>query len=30
LHVSERTIKRRWRDARLALHEALGGEFPDA
>lgn len=29
LETSERTIKRRWRAARLRLHEALGGELPD-
>ncbi len=28
LGVSERTIKRRWQAARLALHEALGGRLP--
>jgi RNA polymerase sigma-70 factor (ECF subfamily) len=28
LHVSERTIKRRWQTARLKLHEALQGEMP--
>lgn len=29
LGVSERTIKRRWQAARLALHEALGGCLPE-
>jgi len=29
LNVSERTIKRRWQAARLALHEALEGEVPE-
>jgi RNA polymerase sigma-70 factor (ECF subfamily) len=29
LGVSERTIKRRWQAARLALHEALQGEVPE-
>jgi RNA polymerase sigma-70 factor (ECF subfamily) len=28
LEVSERTVKRRWQAARLALHEALGGRLP--
>ena len=28
LGVSERTVKRRWQSARLALHEALGGRLP--
>src|SRR5262249_51812291 len=28
LHVSERTIKRRWQAARLKLHDALEGEVP--
>lgn len=28
LGVSERTVKRRWQAARLALHEALGGRLP--
>jgi RNA polymerase sigma-70 factor (ECF subfamily) len=28
LGVSDRTIKRRWQSARLALHEALGGRIP--
>jgi RNA polymerase sigma factor (sigma-70 family) len=28
LGVATRTVKRRWRDARLALHDALGGESP--
>jgi RNA polymerase sigma-70 factor (ECF subfamily) len=28
LGVSDRTIKRRWQSARLALHEALGGRLP--
>lgn len=27
--VSERTIKSRWRNARLKLHEALGGQLPE-
>ena len=26
--VSDRTIKSRWRSARLKLHEALGGSLP--
>jgi RNA polymerase sigma-70 factor (ECF subfamily) len=30
LHVSERTIKRRWQAARLKLHEALQGALPDS
>jgi RNA polymerase sigma factor (sigma-70 family) len=30
LGVSERTIKRRWQMARLHLHEALGGQLPEA
>jgi RNA polymerase sigma-70 factor (ECF subfamily) len=29
LGVAERTVKRRWRAARLRIHEALGGEMPD-
>jgi RNA polymerase sigma-70 factor (ECF subfamily) len=29
LHVSERTVKRRWQTARLKLHEALHGEVPE-
>lgn len=29
LHVSERTVKRRWQSARLALHDALQGELPE-
>jgi RNA polymerase sigma factor (sigma-70 family) len=29
LNVTERTVKRRWRSARLLLHEALGGELPE-
>jgi RNA polymerase sigma-70 factor (ECF subfamily) len=29
LGVSERTVKRRWQAARLALHEALQGEVPE-
>ena len=29
LDVSERTVKRRWQAARLALHEALEGEVPE-
>ncbi|MBV8231870.1 MAG: sigma-70 family RNA polymerase sigma factor [Planctomycetaceae bacterium] len=28
LGVSERTVKRRWQSARLALHAALGGRLP--
>jgi RNA polymerase sigma-70 factor (ECF subfamily) len=28
LGTSERTVKRRWQAARLALHEALGGRLP--
>lgn len=28
LGVSVRTVKSRWRDARLALHDRLGGELP--
>jgi hypothetical protein len=28
LAVDERTIRRRWRNARLALHEKLQGELP--
>jgi RNA polymerase sigma-70 factor (ECF subfamily) len=28
LQVHERTVKRRWRSARLKLHEALHGELP--
>ncbi len=28
LGVSEATIKRSWREARLALHDALGGRLP--
>jgi RNA polymerase sigma-70 factor (ECF subfamily) len=28
LEVSERTVKRRWRSARLLLHAALRGEWP--
>jgi RNA polymerase sigma factor (sigma-70 family) len=28
LGVSDRTVKRRWQSARLALHEALGGQLP--
>jgi RNA polymerase sigma factor (sigma-70 family) len=30
LGVSDRTIKRRWQSARLHLHEALGGQLPEA
>jgi RNA polymerase sigma factor (sigma-70 family) len=30
LRVSDRTIKRRWQMARLHLHEALGGQLPEA
>ena len=29
LGVNVRTVKRRWREARLRLHEALGGEPPE-
>jgi RNA polymerase sigma-70 factor (ECF subfamily) len=29
LKVSERTIKRRWAAARLALHKSLGGQLPE-
>ncbi|MDX1965509.1 MAG: sigma-70 family RNA polymerase sigma factor [Pirellulales bacterium] len=29
LKVDERTIRRRWREARLKLHELLGGEMPE-
>lgn len=29
LQISERTIKRRWRSARLKLHDALHGQLPD-
>lgn len=29
LNVGERTVKRRWRSARMLLHEALGGDLPD-
>jgi len=29
LQVSERTIKRRWRSARLKLHDAMHGQLPD-
>ena len=28
LGVSDRTVKRRWLSARLALHDALGGQIP--
>jgi RNA polymerase sigma-70 factor (ECF subfamily) len=28
LHVSEKTIQRRWQAACLSLHEALGGQLP--
>lgn len=28
LHVSERTVRERWRAARLKLHDALGGQLP--
>ncbi len=28
LDVSEKTVKRRWRDAKLALYNALGGRLP--
>ena len=28
--VSTRTVKSRWRNARIHLHEALGGELPDS
>jgi RNA polymerase sigma-70 factor (ECF subfamily) len=30
LHVSERTIKRRWQSARMKLHRALQGQLPGA
>jgi RNA polymerase sigma-70 factor (ECF subfamily) len=30
LHVSERTIKRRWQSARLLLHDRMHGQMPDA
>jgi RNA polymerase sigma-70 factor (ECF subfamily) len=30
LGISDRTVKRRWRSARLKLHEALNGELPGA
>ncbi|MCE9533873.1 MAG: sigma-70 family RNA polymerase sigma factor [Planctomycetes bacterium] len=30
LGVTTRTIKNRWRSARILLHEALGGELPDS
>jgi RNA polymerase sigma-70 factor (ECF subfamily) len=26
--VTDRTVKSRWRSARLRLHEALGGQLP--
>jgi RNA polymerase sigma-70 factor (ECF subfamily) len=29
LHMSERTVKRRWQSARVRLHEALGGAVPE-
>jgi RNA polymerase sigma-70 factor (ECF subfamily) len=29
LGISERTVKRRWQAARLALHQALHGELPE-
>jgi RNA polymerase sigma factor (sigma-70 family) len=29
LEVSTRTVKRRWRSARLRLHEAMGDELPE-
>jgi RNA polymerase sigma-70 factor (ECF subfamily) len=29
LNISERTIKRRWAAARLALHQLVGGTLPD-
>jgi RNA polymerase sigma-70 factor (ECF subfamily) len=29
LGVSERTVKRRWQSARIALHEALRGQWPE-
>ena len=29
LDVNVRTVKRRWREARVRLHEALGGETPE-
>jgi RNA polymerase sigma factor (sigma-70 family) len=30
LNISERTVKRRWQSARLALFEAMGGEPPES
>ena len=30
LGISVRTVKTRWRNARLFLHDKLGGELPDA
>ncbi len=29
LHVSERTVKRRWASARLRLHKTLGNQLPE-
>lgn len=29
LNVTERTVKRRWRSARMLLHDALGGDLPE-
>jgi RNA polymerase sigma-70 factor (ECF subfamily) len=29
LQISERTVKRRWAEARLRLHKSLGGQLPD-
>ena len=29
LHVTVRTVQRRWQSARFALHEALQGEVPE-
>jgi RNA polymerase sigma-70 factor (ECF subfamily) len=29
LRVDERTIRRRWREARLKLHDLLAGEMPE-
>jgi RNA polymerase sigma-70 factor (ECF subfamily) len=29
LHISERTVKRRWASARLRLHQSLRGQLPD-
>ena len=30
LDVNVRTIKRRWREARVHLHDAIGGEAPES